>query len=144
MSLEADVQYTEPLVWTPSQIKQLAVNMHNVILAFNDDVARAVTAKQVPAAELTAWRTYRNEWSKWFSETSLGTWMWSGNVSVIEGYGNRLNAWADKYRKWTGREPSGTGPYNIKGPLDGPWFWLGVGAVGAAGLYLFLDRRPRA
>jgi len=146
MSLEATTQYDEPLVWTPDQIHQLAVSLHNNILLLNDDIARAI--RSVPANELAAWRSYRDEWAKWYGSFNWSSGLWGGTVSLIQGYATRLNAWAKKYVAWTGKEPSGTGTYDIKNSLadalSSPLLWAGLGAIGAVGAYLYLDRRQRS
>jgi len=98
---------TEPLFWTPSAIQELAKTAHAGFLSFNNDMARAKDAKLLPAGELEAWRLLRDQWAKWYNAAGITTWLFSGNVSVIEGFVDQLNVYRAKYVSWTGRPASG-------------------------------------
>lgn len=137
---------TEPLVWTPSAIQELAKTTHAGFLSFNNDMARAKEAKKLPAGELEAWRALRDQWAKWYGSAGATTWMFSTNVSVIEGFVGQLNSYRAKYPSWMARPASGGqvavpdgAQIKIKTevpPLEldlTPLYWVG-GAVALAGV----------
>ncbi len=110
---EGALAATEPLIWTPSAIKELAINLHKDILIFNEDMSHPPAGKTIPAGQLEAWRQYRNGWAKWYGDTSGSTWLWSATVSVIEDYANKLSAWREWYLQNVG-VLTGIGPAIIK------------------------------
>lgn len=97
---------SEPLFWTPSAIQNLAKQTHQAMLDFNDDMARAGAA--VPAGQLKAWRAFRDSWAKWYGSAGASTWIWSGNVSTIEGFAQQLASWRTWFAGNIGA-PSGAG-----------------------------------
>lgn len=145
---------TEPLIWTPSAIQELARTTHAGFLSFNNDMARAKEAKKLPAGELEAWRALRDQWFKWYSSAGATTWWFSGNVSVIEGFVGQMNNYRAKYPGWMGRPASGASVSVPDGaaikvktevpPLEldlSPLYWAG-GAAALAGVgYLLWQHR---
>jgi hypothetical protein len=145
---------TEPLFWTPSAIQNVAKAAHASFLSFNNDMARAKDANQLPAGELEAWRLLRDQWAKWYGAAGATTWMFSSNVSIIEGFVGQLNNYRAKYASWTGRPASGGAvdvPHGAEikvktevPPLEldfTPLYWAG-GAAALAGVgYLLWQHR---
>lgn len=151
----ADIK--EPLFWTPSAIQNFAKEIHDSMLAFNNDMAAAKDAGKLPAGELEAWRLLRERWTAWYGAAGASTWLFSGNVSVIESYANALSAFRQKFAQWMGRPASGASPSAIKDALSVDtsgtqkvdfdwtpvWWGLGAAAVIGVGLVWYSKSRPK-
>jgi hypothetical protein len=106
-SLGADPVET-PIVWTPGALQQRAVSLHTAMLAFNNDMAKAKLPKG-QEGQLPAWRLFRDDWVKWYSNVGALTWLSPSTSAILDSYEKSLAGWREWYAK-TIATPSGQGP----------------------------------
>ena len=100
-----------PIIWSPTNRKQRAVNLHSVMLVFQSDMAQISKFPSGQEGQLAAWRIARDDWARWYGNTSFTTWLLSSTDTILDGYEKTLAGWRDWYARTLG-VPSGQGPTN--------------------------------
>lgn len=135
----------QPLISTPSYLRERAREIHMMTLSMNTDMARKKDRGRIApnAPQLEAWRAWRDGFAKWYGDTDGSTWMWGATGELLDQFAAQLQAWRNWYAVAFGEQVSMVArPTNPDEPRAGiPGWLLAAGGLGLG--YLFAKMMSR-